>query len=388
MTTTNAELLYLDHAATGWPKHPAVITAVQQQLASGVGVGRSSYRRASASARLLQQTRDLAARQFASPHNGHWIFAQNGTHALNMALLGLLRPGDHVVTTQAEHNSVLRPLEHLAKHQQVIVTRVPCNNLGHVTIADLLHAIGAQTRLVAITHGSNVTGAIQPIEQLSDALARRPQTERPLLLVDAAQTAGQVPLSLAEVAIDLLAMPGHKALGGPLGTGLLYIGPQAAPEIRSTMFGGTGGQSEALEMPSELPQRLEAGNLDVPAIAGLHAGLEQLQSLDLVKTAAENSRRCHWLADELQTLPGCQVFTAGELPILSLTMPNLLGPHELAALLDSEFGIETRAGLHCAPLIHHALGTAEQGTLRVSFAYHTSDADLEALLKALHEVVK
>ncbi len=381
---SNSQRLYFDHAATGWPKTEAVYRAVELEMRrGGAAAGRGVYRQAVHSGEILANCRRRAAQVFNSDPQGHWVLTSNGTQALNLALHGLLRSGDQAITTAADHNSVLRPLEWLRENQGVEYHVVPCDQLGRVSAADVLNSLQPNTRLLAISHASNVTGAIQPIADITAGLRKRYQADsRPLLLVDAAQSAGLLPIDLTQLGIDVLATPGHKSLGGPLGTGLLYLGPRAAAEIRPLLQGGTGTVSDQLEMPTELPAALEAGNANVPALAGLAVALEQVAGRDLAGLAAQLERRtAEWLT-RLHQLPGVRIISSGQLPIVSLTC-EFFSPQELAALLDAEFGIETRAGLHCAPLIHAALDSCPAGTLRISFSAETTDDELEQLCTAL-----
>lgn len=385
------ERLYLDSAATGWPKHPAVLDAIEQSLKhSGAAAGRGSYRAATASNQTLARCRQLAAQLFQTPADGCWVLTPNGTASLNLAIHGLLRSGDHVLTTAAEHNSVLRPLHWLQQRANVDFDVVPLDSHGGLTSEAVIEAIRDDTRLIVMNHGSNVTGAVYPVEAVAQHLQQRGRgrttsSPQPLLLIDTAQTAGQWPFSWHDCPADLIAMPGHKSLGGPLGTGLLFVGPRASSQIEPLLQGGTGSSSESLEMPQQLPERLEPGNQNVPAFAGLAAGLQIVLAEDLFRVAAENQRRVQSLATALRTIPGVRVFCAEQLPILSLTIAGFQ-PHDLANILDCEFNLETRAGLHCAPLIHQALGTAPAGTLRISFTNSTPQTTIDTLLEAVSEI--
>ncbi|WP_235935297.1 aminotransferase class V-fold PLP-dependent enzyme [Candidatus Laterigemmans baculatus] len=385
--------IYLDHAATGWPKSEAVYRAVETELREhGAAAGRGAYGEALHSNAVVEEVRRLAARLVSSSATAAHaavagesvVLTANGTASLNLAIHGLLRPGDHVVTTAAEHNSVLRPLEWWRSRQGVVVETVPCDASGRVRSEDVLARVNGRTRLVAVVHASNVTGAVQPVEEIAAGLRRGPAAEA-MLLCDAAQTAGSLPIGLSELGVDLLAMPGHKGLGGPLGTGLLCLGPRAAEQIEPLMQGGTGSQSDRLEMPTKLPERLESGNLNVPALAGLAAGLRETLERDLEATARQQRDRTVELASRLAELPGIRVISGGELPILSLVLSEF-DCREAAAVLDTAFGIEVRAGLHCAPLIHRYLDTAPSGTLRISFAPTTPQSELDQLAEALEEV--
>lgn len=377
--------IYLDHAATGWPKPEAVYGAVEAQMRqSGAAAGRGAYGHALRSNAILSQCRQLASRLFSADAAGAIVLVHNGTAALNLAIHGVLAEGDHVVTTAAEHNSVLRPLEWLRKRRGIAVDTVRCDVEGRVRSDEVLRCVRPETRLVAMVHGSNVTGSVQPIAEVAAGLKAGPHAET-LLLCDAAQTAGLLPINVDALGVDLLAMPGHKGLCGPLGTGLLYVGPRAAERIEPLVQGGTGSRSDSLAMPTELPDRLESGNANVPALAGLAEGLRGVLQMDLQGTAERQRERTRWLVDQLVAVPGVRVISGAELPIVSLVIDNL-DCRQAVAILDAEFGIEVRAGLHCAPLIHRYLGTEPSGTLRISFAPLTGDDELEAVIAAIREL--
>ncbi len=385
--SVNKHAIYLDHAATGWPKAPSVVAAVTHQLQEvGVAAGRGQYRRGSASTQTLNQVRSLAARLFNTPSDGHWILTHNGTAALNQAIFGCLREGDHVITTQVEHNSVLRPLHHLASTQVISLDIVPCNALGHMDPQDIVRQIRPSTRLLAISHGSNVTGAVFPLKRLFELLETHKHS-RPLILLDAAQTAGVVPIDLQAAPVDFLAMPGHKGLGGPLGTGLLYCGSGVTQSINPMFYGGTGSHSDQLEMPLALPDRLEAGNQNVPAFAGLLEGLRLTLLRPMEREAEPLFLQTQSFCARLREIPSIEVYSAEQLPIVSIRIGDFIA-NDLAVILDSEFGIETRAGLHCSPLIHKALGTFPDGTLRISFTATTPQTHLDAVISALGEIAQ
>lgn len=386
---TKTARFYLDHAATGWPKPESVYRAIESQMrGGGAAAGRGSYGEALRSNAILTRCRQRAARLLSSGSPemetaaGAIVLTHNGTASLNLAIHGVLREGDHVVTTAAEHNSVLRPLEWLRRNRGVAVDIIPCDTEGRVRSEAVLRHVRSETRLVAMVHASNVTGAVQPVAEVAAGLRSNSQT---LLLCDAAQTAGLLPIDVHTLGVDLLAMPGHKGLLGPLGTGLLYVGPRAAERIEPLVQGGTGSRSDSLTMPEELPDRLESGNANVPALAGLAEGLREVLELDLQAVAARQRERTRGLVDRLQAVPGVRVSSAAELPIVSVVFDSL-DCREAAAILDAEFGIETRAGLHCAPLIHSYLGTEPSGTLRISFAASTGDDVLEAAVVAIQEL--
>ena len=372
--------IYLDHAATTWPKAECVIEAMSGYAREcGTAAGRGAYRSAQQASEIVAETRRRLA-QLIAAESGKCISLQaSGTAALNVAIHGIgLRAGDHVVTTAAEHNSVLRPLHHLVETIGIQVTTVACDQNGFVHSGQILQSIRKDTRLVAMTHASNVTGAIQPIVDVGEVLREHPA----LLLCDAAQSLGYLPIDARQLGVDLLAAPGHKGLGGPMGTGILYVSPNVQQNMRPLLQGGTGSQSESLMMPEAFPSKLESGNLNVPAIAGLLAGLQsQVEESSL----AELSSQLH---KGLSEIDGLKIFgSCGAIPIASVAIPGL-SPADLAAILDTEFGIETRSGFHCAALIHQYLGSADEGTLRISAGHSTTADEIAAVLNALREICK
>lgn len=379
--------VYLDNAATSWPKPAAVYDAVDQYLrGNGAAAGRGAYQRALTASRHVQGARRQVASLLGAEESHRVAFAFNGTDALNLAIHGILREGDHVITTDAEHNSVLRPLAFLRRHRGVEVTHVPVDGRGRLDPDQVRQAIRPATRLIAMVHASNVTGTIQPLDDLL-VIAR---DHNLLTLVDAAQTAGHLPLDVARRGIDLLATSGHKGLLGPLGTGVLYVGPRVESELLPLRQGGTGSVSDQEEQPDELPDRLESGNHNVVGLVGLEQGVAFLHEQG--KAIRDHELRLtRRLLDGLQALEPWEVLgpTAPEdrVGVVSLRLPGV-DPQDLAAILDAEYGIEARSGLHCAPRIHRHLGTANSGgTLRVSVGPLTKESDIEATLDALAELI-
>lgn len=385
---------YLDNAATSWPKPPTVAAAVQYALVElGAAAGRGGYREAAEADRIVQQLREaIAASLFrgAAPSGAadRVVLTHNGTAALNLAVSGLVASGflrdAHVVTTAAEHNSVLRPLEAYAQRGDLQVTIVDTDAEGRVDSAAVIDAIGPTTKLVAVTHASNVTGAVQPVEAIGAALRANAEAPDGLLLCDAAQSWGYLPIDAGAMGIDLLAAPGHKGTLGPLGTGMLYLSERAQGHVGASIWGGTGGNSDQLQMPAGLPQRLEAGNLNVPALAGWLAGLRWLaahpESLEHGRVLAESLDR------GLTGIAGVRTIGRGNpLPVRSLVF-EALPAAEVAAILDSEFGIQVRTGYHCAAAIHRCLKTPHEGTLRVSAGHLTSTEQVESAVSAIATV--
>jgi cysteine desulfurase family protein len=382
-------MIYLDNAATSFPKPECVYQALDQfartQLANP---GRSSHRMAKEAERTIDNTRNLLNRFFNGESPDRWIFTLNCTDGLNLAIKGSLAHGDHVITSDLEHNSVSRPLRKLERDGAITLTRLASEG-GYLDPDAVRNAITPRTKLVALTHAANVLGTVQPI----DAIAKIVREAEALLLVDAAQSAGVVPIDLRAMPIDFLAFPGHKAMYGPTGTGVLYVGPRTHP--KNWREGGTGGDSKNELQPEELPHALEGGTPNALGIAGLAAGAQWVANRGL-----ENNRLhevgllqhvVDWVEGEGQSHgwriagrwnPGAHVGA------LSLKTPNHddLHPQDLADCLDTSFEIAVRPGLHCAPYIHKNLGTFPDGTLRISPGPFNTRDEIETLLSALSQI--
>ena len=377
---------YLDNAATSWPKPEQVYQVVDAFMReTAANPGRSGHRMASASSQAIDEARVLLAELFNSPDHKRIIFTLNCTDSLNMALKGFLKPGDHVLADAMSHNSLVRPLNKLAQ-EGVKVTYVPPDpDTGALSIADLERALTGETRLLAITHASNVHGAIQPLHKCGLFTREHGLT----FLVDAAQTAGLYPIDVQSDNVDLLAFPGHKSLLGPMGTGGLYVGPEV--ELGSAREGGTGFASEEEEQPDDLPFRHESGTANAPGIAGLGAGIKYLldQGMDAVRSHEEGLIRR--LIDGLTDIPGVALYAAGDgIGQASVVSFNLEGwePGELGVTLDQAFDIQVRSGLHCAPSTHRILGTFPRGTVRVSVGCFNTHEDIDFTLNTLEQVAK
>jgi cysteine desulfurase family protein len=368
--------IYFDNAATSWPKPSEVYTAVMEAMqVEGAAAGRGGYASAVRAGSRVDQARMHVARVLGATVPERIIFTQNGTDALNLALHGILRDGDHVVTTVVEHNSVLRPLAWAERYRGVQVTHVGCNDEGGVSIDEMRDAVTSSTRLVVVSHASNVTGAIQPIQEIVDIAHHRGA----LVLVDAAQSVGHVPLEVASHGWDLVACSGHKGLLGPLGTGILYVAPGVEEQLLPVRQGGTGTESRSELPPDALPERYEAGNLNVPALAGLAAAADFVARQGVGQVIDTHEwQLTQYLLELLATLPQITIYgpppRAIRTPVVSLRLEGY-DPQELASILDSAAGIETRAGLHCAPRMHQALRTEQfGGTLRLSLGrFNTMD---------------
>lgn len=380
--------IYLDNAATSFPKTPGVSRAVAEVIDHlGTSPGRGSYRLALQAGRLLFDIRETVADFFGIADASRVVFTSGATEALNLALFGLLQPGDRVITSSMEHNAVLRPL-HALQQRGIEVVRVPADASGLVAAHDIRAAATQgtkRTRMVALTHAANVTGTIQPIEELGPWC----RAEGILLLVDAAQSAGLLPIDVEAQGIDLLAVPGHKNLLGPAGTGFLYVREGLQP--RPLNFGGTGGDSSSPLPPEELPERLESGTLNLPGLAGLRAGLLYLQSRGLQAVRRHKAALLEQVLSGLKRLDGVRIYGPGEAAChAGVVSINLAGrdPAEIGYRLDADFGICVRTGLHCAPEAHRTIGSFPDGTVRISPGLFNTSADIDTLLQALHVLAK
>ena len=384
-----AERIYLDNAATTWPKPESVYAAVEHTMReNGAAVGRGVFGDSAQTTKVVQQARHEIASFIGAPLDSSVVFTNSGTDSLSTAILGLLKPNDIVVTTAAEHNSVLRPLHHLQQTIGLQLKIVPCDETGLLSVADLIDAINENTRLLVVNHVSNVTGVVQPIKEIiTAAKAKAPNL---VVLLDAAQSLGHLPVNVVELDCDLLAAPGHKGVYGPLGTGILYLHPDIADQVTPLRLGGTGVSSGDVQQPTTMPEKFEAGNLNAPAIAGLAAGLDFLKT-EQAEAAKENLKHCsELLLQGLRTIDGLTLHLPKlidhRIGIFSVSVDGL-DPHEIANLLDLTGQVQVRSGLHCAPLLHRQMGTFDRGgTVRLSVGVFTTPAQIERTVEVLREV--
>jgi cysteine desulfurase family protein len=376
--------LYFDNAATSYPKPETVYAALDRYHREiGVAAGRGAYAQAVEVTRVLQRCRQRATSLLNAESPDRMIFTFNATDGLNLSLSGLLRPGDHVITSQIEHNSVLRPLRTLADTRGIEVDYVPVDGAGQIDPEEFRRRLKPSTRLLALVQASNVTGTLQPIDEVG-RIAREAGV---LFLVDAAQSAGHVPIDLATCPIDLLACAGHKGLLGPLGTGLLYVRPGVETHLASFRQGGTGSRSEDDRQPASLPDKYESGNHNVPGLVGLEAGLAWIQSRGIESLRQHEQQLVQQFVEGVDRLPGIRRYgpasVTDQVGVVSLTF-EAYEPQIAAGILDDSFGIQVRAGLHCAPGVHRALGTLETGgTVRFSFGPFTTGEDVGMAVEAL-----
>lgn len=375
--------VFLDNAATSFPKPDAVYQAMDAAMRDvGVAPGRGGYRQSLAAARIVFEARSAMARFFGVPDSSRLIFTHSATESINIAVFGLLKPGDHVVSTCVEHNALARPL-HLAKKRGVEVTFVPSDSCGIVSERDIARAMRPETRLVALAHCSNVTGAVQPIAEIAEVA----RIGGALFLVDAAQSAGFFPLDVESIGIDLLAAPGHKGLYGPPGTGILAVG--AGINLEPLQVGGTGGSASTPEPPEQMPERLESGTINTPAIAGLKAGVEFIEATGLEVIRAKESALVGQLLEGLRGMPGVRLYGPMQGERGAAISFNVEGhdPASLGFLLDSTYDISVRVGLHCAPDVHRSIGSYPEGTVRVSPGFFNTETDIDYFLRALREII-
>lgn len=379
--------IYLDNAATSWPKPEAVYAAVDEyQYHLGASANRGLYAEAIQVDQAVRAVRQSLATLLAAENPERIIFLANGTDALNLAIHGILKAGDHVVTSVVEHNSALRPLQCLEDLGHIQVTRVPCDSSGLVDPEEFRAAWRPETQLAVLSHASNVTGALQPVAEIS----RIVHELGGLLLVDAAQSVGHLPIDLGTLAVDLLAASGHKGLLGPQGTGLLYVRPGIEGRLRTLRQGGTGSESELDRQPEFMPDKYESGTLNAPGILGLGAGVHYLAGRgqdEIRRHAVELTRQ---LLDGLEGLRGLHLLgprdAAKQVGVVSLTVDEI-SPQDLATTLDQVYRIQVRSGLHCAPLMHRALGTLSGGgAVRLSLGpFNTSD-EIAATVAAMERI--
>ncbi|MDD4779999.1 MAG: aminotransferase class V-fold PLP-dependent enzyme [Tissierellia bacterium] len=376
-------MIYLDNAATTYPKPKAVYDNVMKAMKEyGANPGRGSHAMAIEGAKTIYETRELLAEMFNLEDPLNVIFTFNATDSLNIAIKGLLKPGDHVITTSMEHNSVLRPIYELQK-LGVENTIVSCDKEGKVNVEDIEEAIKDNTKLVVTTHVSNLSGTIFPIKEIG-SLCKKYDL---LYLVDASQSAGVLEIDVQEYNIDLLAMPGHKGLLGPQGTGVLLINTDA--DINHLKEGGTGSESSNLSQPNFYPDKLEAGTHNLPGIAGLNFGIKYIKSKGIKSIYNHEKKLLDIFIKELKKNPKIVIYgptnileRSGVVPINIINMDS----SEVSYLLDTKYSIAVRSGLHCAPLAHKTLGTEKIGAVRFSVGPFNTKKDIIAAVKALNEI--
>jgi len=373
----------MDNAATSYPKPRECLERMVATYARlGASPGRGGYDLSVEAEVFVDDVRRRLARFFDAPDFSRVVFAANATDALNLAIQGMVGAGDHVVSTRLEHNSVLRPLWHLRERGLIDFDLVPFDGAGLVDPDDVERALRSETRLVVVSHASQVLGTVQPVAEIAARCAARGVP----VVVDAAQSAGQVPVRLQAWGLTAIAFTGHKALLGPTGSGGLVVAPEAI--VETTRYGGTGVASESLTHTQTWPHRLEAGTLNFMGVIGLGEGLAYVEERDLEGTHDREMALARELRAGLAGLPGVTVHSPegrdGDMPIVACTVAGV-APIDCGAILDGDYGIAVRTGLHCAPLVHEDLGLTD-GTVRFSLGLFNTPGDVAWALHAMAEI--
>ena len=414
----NQGKLYFDNASTTFPKPEAVPAAMADFIRhQGSNINRGTYSTAYETEELVFETREQLCRLFHFPHSKNVVFTANVTTSLNLVLKGLLRPGDHILTSAMEHNAVMRPLAQVASElappprntdcadavkqnadaagavrqtadaadamrRQISFTRIPCSGLGELCTASMEALLTPRTRAVVLTHASNVCGTLMPLKEVGDFCRKHGL----YFIVDAAQTAGVFPIDMEDMKIDALCFTGHKGLLGPQGTGGLILRDQLAMELTPLISGGTGSLSHLEEVPAFLPDRFEPGTLNLPGIVGLHAALAYLEETGVERIRSRELALTDLFLRGAKELPGIRLIGRTDIenraPVVSLQM-CAMDNAEAAFRLEQEYGILTRVGLHCAPNAHKTLGTYPAGTIRFSFGHFNKEEEIHTALRAL-----
>lgn len=376
-------MIYFDNAATSFPKPQPVIDAVSDCLKTkGANPGRGAHQIALAASRVIFEARERLATLLGVDDSSNIVFTLNATDSLNLGIKGILKPGDHVITTSMEHNSISRPLNVLSQ-KGVQVGKIRCDNKGRIDPKDIEGAINSRTKLIVTTHASNVTGTLMPLAEIAE-IAHQAGI---IYMVDAAQTAGAFPLNVQKLGIDMLACSGHKALLGPQGTGVLYIGPRV--DLEEIRQGGTGGSSEELLQPHTRPDRYESGTPNTPGIAGLGAAVKFIEETGMDSMRKSEDALCRRLLAGLSAIKGIMLYGPKEdeprAPVVSFNVKGA-GCHEVAFALDKGFEIAARAGLHCAPDAHRTIGTLDRGTVRLSIGFFNAEEEIDETLEAVAHI--
>lgn len=376
-------MIYLDNAATTLHKPDCVVQAVTQALCSLGNASRGTHSSSLKGARTVYETRCAVAKLFGFDHPDGVVFTANSTESLNIAINGLLSPGDHVITTDLEHNSVLRPLYRLVDAHQVELSIVPADKHGCVEYDNFAKLIQPNTKAIVCTHASNLTGNVLDLAKIS-AIAH---AHGLLLIVDASQTAGAYPIHMKDMSIDVLCFTGHKGLLGPQGTGGLCVRPGV--NIRPWKVGGSGVQSYSRTHPAEMPTRLEAGTLNGHGLAGLHAALEFLEETGVENIHEKEISLARQFYEGVKSIPGITLYgDFSNWDRTAIVTLNLEGYDSgtLSDTLSEDYGIATRPGAHCAPRMHQALGTVETGAVRFSFSWFNTPEEIDAAICAIREL--
>jgi cysteine desulfurase family protein len=379
------DLIYLDNGATSFPKPEAVYAFMDEFYRNnGVSPGRSGYDLAIETGNIVENARKALTNYFNGTDPNRLVFSANSTDALNLAICGLLEPGDHVITTTLEHNAVLRPLYHMSLYNGVEVDYVSFDDKGFIQPSEIERKIQENTKLVVVNHGSNVIGTVQPVKAIGKLCRERGVT----FLVDASQTAGKLSIDVEDMNIDVVAFTGHKSLMGPTGTGGMYIGEDVV--IRHSRAGGTGVKSAERHHLEQYPYRLECGTLNIVGIAGLYAGIRWLIDQGIDRIHREEMALTEQLKDGLNKIENVICYCADDLTdhigVLSFNIRGFEAVN-VGTILDGDYNIACRTGLQCAPLVHQQIGTdLLQGTVRMGFGPFNTEAQVDYAIKAISEI--
>ncbi|MFW6280898.1 MAG: aminotransferase class V-fold PLP-dependent enzyme [Halanaerobium sp.] len=379
-------MIYLNNAATTWPKPESVYIEIDNFFRNmGVNPGRSQSAANMGAAHKIFETREKIADFLGISDSSHLIFNSGSTESLNTVIKGLLKENDHVITTALEHNAVIRPLEKLKKERNIEVTYLTINDKGEIDLKELEKSIKNNTKLIITTHASNVIGTVLDIKKIAEIA----QKEDIFYLVDAAQSAGVIPIEAEEWGIDFLVIPGHKSLYGPPGIGALYINDPES--INTYKEGGTGSNSLSKTQPSVMPDKFEAGTPNSPGIIGLGAGIDFIKEIGMKEIHSKEMKLLARLIQGLDSLAEVKIYGKREIvdrtAVLGFNIADF-GANEIAFELENEYGIQLRSGLHCAPLLHKNMGTINQGMLRVSISYFNNQNEIEQLINAVAKIVE
>lgn len=378
--------IYLDNSATSFPKPECVYLAMDQYMRSnGTSAGRGTYAKAREAEELLYKTRKSIAALFEAKKPGNIVLTSNVTESLNMILKGFLKEGDTVLTSDIEHNAVWRPLHQLHQDKGVQIRTFHCSPQGEIDLDEIETLLDSTVSLVALIHGSNVIGNILPVREIT-AIAHRKEIP---VMVDAAQTAGTYPISLRDFDVDFLAFTGHKGLLGPMGTGGFYI--RDGIVLKTLKEGGTGTLSKSAFQPESVPDRYEAGTMNMGGLAGLHAAVEFIPKKGVAAIHEHEYQLVQTMMESLAALDGVELY--GPRPgrdRLGLLSFNIKGanPYDVASWLDEQYGIMVRAGLHCAPCAHRVLGTIDTGCLRAGVGIFNNQQDIDKMVEAVESFIK
>jgi cysteine desulfurase family protein len=380
----NKEIIYLDNAATTFPKPVSILNEmIETYIRIGVSPGRGSYDLSGEAEEFVNRVRLQVSNFFGNDDPSRVVFTYNATDAINLLIQGLIEPGCHVVSSRLEHNSVLRPLHHFQELGTIRFDLAPFDSQGFIDPEEVARAITSKTRFVILNHGSNVLGTVQPVEQIGTLCKERGVP----LILDVTQTAGILPIDMRKWGVSAVAFTGHKSLYGPTGIGGLVLNRNL--DVRTTRFGGTGLDSDSLIHSQDYPHRLEAGTINLLGVIGLSSGIRYLEKVGLEKLYAQEMSLTKRLRDGLSSLKKVRLYCAqsleNHLPLLSCNIQGM-DPEQVSAILDGDFGIATRAGLHCAPLVHQDLGTSPLGGVRFSLGCFNTLEEIEQVVEAMASI--